>query len=192
MTPFEAYGLYVSLKNHFNSSKYDFFKYNGKSTVTRQSFDKRNDKFFFEKLAKHEDPRAFLLSNFLVNKKGWIKQLSYGEEARKNYEEWLRKQQAMDYNLKVDLSKLDEDFDSNFTVESNGHPKIIRLYMAKQVSLETLCILCDMVGCMKYWDKSMKDDPVWEELSTTIKKYLPFLHYDKEKTRQACLDTFSL
>lgn len=192
MTPFEAYALYVSMKNHFNSDKYDFFRYHGKSTVTRQSFDKRNDRFFFEKLAKHEDPQAFLLSNFLVNKKGWIKQLSYGEEAKKIYEEWLGRSQSLDYNLKVDLSRLDEDFDANFKVEPNSHPKIIKLYMAKSISLETLCSLVDMVGCMRYWDKSMQDDPVWEDLSRTIKKYLPFIRYDKEKVRQACLDIFSL
>ena len=50
MTPFEAYCEYVSLKNHFTQSGYDYFKYNGKTRLKPATFQKRKDRIFFEKL----------------------------------------------------------------------------------------------------------------------------------------------
>ena len=34
---------------------------------------------------------------------------------------------------------------------------------------------------MTYWDKKMEGDPVWDDLSTKIKKYTPFLKIDRDK-----------
>ena len=190
MTPFESYCTYIGLKQHFNTKTYDFVKYHGKVKAKRESFDKRKDRFFFEKLAKHEDPKSFLLANFLENPKGWIRQLSYGEEAKKIYEEWLKKNQSITYIVKTDISKMDEIFDDNFKVIDGQHPKIIKLYLGQDISLETLVILSNMVGCLKYWDKNLESDPIWEEISIKIKKYTPFLQYDMEKIRKICLDFF--
>ena len=50
MMPFDAYKQYLSLKNHFTKEKYDYHKYCGKSHATVQSFYKRKDRFWFEKL----------------------------------------------------------------------------------------------------------------------------------------------
>ena len=44
MNEFEAYKHYLALKLHF-SSDYDYFKYNGKTNATQQSFEKRKDRF---------------------------------------------------------------------------------------------------------------------------------------------------
>ena len=42
MEAFDAYKIYMALKAHFNSD-YDFNKYGGKTTVTKQSYLKRKD-----------------------------------------------------------------------------------------------------------------------------------------------------
>ena len=49
VTPFETYQSYLSMKNHFTNRKYDFFRYGGKSSATVTSFNKRKDKYWFEK-----------------------------------------------------------------------------------------------------------------------------------------------
>ena len=67
MTPFEAFSMYIALKNHFTQKRFDYLKYNGKSRMTQKSFDKRKDKIFFQKLAKHEDVQGFLIANFIKN-----------------------------------------------------------------------------------------------------------------------------
>ena len=48
---FNAYKLYLAVKNHFTTN-YDFFKYNGKVNAKEDSFLKRRDKFFFAKLQR--------------------------------------------------------------------------------------------------------------------------------------------
>ena len=41
MTPFECYRDYVALKSHFSRENYDYFKYNKKSRLSVESFEKR-------------------------------------------------------------------------------------------------------------------------------------------------------
>ena len=189
MTPFEVFVTYTSLRNHFNVEKYDFFKYNGKTRVNTKSFDNRKDKFFFEKLAKHIDPHNFMLSNFAANSKAWVRDIAYSEKAEEIYNEWTKKNQSLTYHIKNDLSKLHENFDSNFVV-NDTHPYILRLFLADKISLESVCVLTDAVGCYNYWAKKM-DDPIWADLSLKIRKYIPFIKYDKEKIRKLVVDYYS-
>ena len=70
---FDAYKTYLALKRHFTSD-YDYFKYNGKVRAGVESFLKRNDRFFFRKLAKKYDDKElvdFFVSNFIVSD-NWI------------------------------------------------------------------------------------------------------------------------
>ena len=52
VTPFETYQSYLSMKSHFTNRKYDFFRYGGKSRATMASFNKRKDKYWFEKTSR--------------------------------------------------------------------------------------------------------------------------------------------
>ena len=68
VTPFETYQHYLSLKNHFANPKYDFFKYGAKTSASITSFNKRRDKYWFEKTSrKYNDKEVvdFLVSNFV-------------------------------------------------------------------------------------------------------------------------------
>ena len=68
VTPFETYQHYLSLKNHFTNPKYDFFKYGAKTRSSVTSFNKRTDKYWFEKTSrKYSDKEVvdFLVSNFV-------------------------------------------------------------------------------------------------------------------------------
>ena len=72
VTPFETYQTYLSMKSHFTNRKYDFFKYGGKSRATMSSFNKRKDKYWFEKTSRKysdEEVLNFLLSNFAKKKR---------------------------------------------------------------------------------------------------------------------------
>ena len=64
--PFDAYKQYLSLKNHFTKEKYDYHKYCGKSRATVQSFYKRKDRFWFEKLARNKDDKEVVSSLYLT------------------------------------------------------------------------------------------------------------------------------
>ena len=191
MTPYEAYREYLALKSHFSNKTYDYFKYNGKlKSATIDSYEKRRDKLFFMKLAKHKDPINFLVANFVENDRTWIGNIAYNEEAEKRYYNWLKKNQSLTYIFTSDLSKLDDNFDSNFLVEDNSHPNVLKLYLSNEISIETLVILTDLVRCISYWNKSMSDDPIWNDVLLKIKKYKPFIKYDKEKMKKIIIDKF--
>ncbi len=73
VTPFETYQTYLSMKSHFTNRKYDFFKYfkyGGKSRATVTAFNRRKDKYWFEKTSrKYSDDQIvdFLLANFVTS-----------------------------------------------------------------------------------------------------------------------------
>jgi hypothetical protein len=47
-----------------------------------------------------------------------------------------------------------------------------------------MVILDIILGYTKRFDKHMESDPVWETVSTKIKKYRPFLNINENKCKQ--------
>jgi hypothetical protein len=182
MSGFEAYKEYVALKNHFTKPHYDYVKYNGHSRVKSDSFNKRKDKIFFEKLAKHPDIHGFLLANLSSNAKSWIRDLAYSDEADRCYKNWLNRNQSLTYNYKNDFKKIVEE------PKQEGHPAAMRLYLGGEISLESLCIFVDVGKILETWDSKLEYDPVWEDLRMKIVKYTPFVKYDQSNIKKIMID----
>ena len=188
VTPFETYQTYLSMKSHFTNRKYDFFKYGGKSRATMSSFNKRKDKYWFEKTSRKysdEEVLNFLLSNFVntdTPQNLWIGEIINSGE--RTYAEWMRRRQSLTYIFKEQSKKLlsENDLETLFDC-SRGHPLLLRRYLGGEISLETLTILEKVFSFVKNFDKKLSD-PVWESVSLKIKKYTPFIninvfHYKK-------------
>ena len=71
--------------------------------------------------------------------------------------------------------------DDYFKPIDGGWPALITKLMHNKISLETVCILIDIVGCMPRWEKQITDDIIWPTWHRLIKRYTPFIQYDKEK-----------
>lgn len=190
-TAFECYKEYLALKNHFSRPDYDYFKYNGKIKSNLDSFEKRKDKLFFQKLAKHPDVHNFLVANLSENEKHWIRDLAYSEDAEKTYRNWLKKQQSLTYIFKQELSKLDDNFNNNFNCKSNEHPLLLKKFLGNEISLETLRLLLEFTGAKKHWNSKMQYDLVYDMIRAKVEKYSPFIKADKEKLKKIVLDYFS-
>tara|TARA_R100001082_G_scaffold25213_1_gene12408 strand:- start:412 stop:1008 length:597 start_codon:yes stop_codon:yes gene_type:complete len=180
VTPFETYQTYLSMKSHFTNRKYDFFKYGGKSRATMTSFNKRKDKYWFEKTSrKYSDKEIlnFLLANFVNTDNPqnlWIGEIINSGE--RNYAEWMRRKQSLTYLFKEQLNELLLDKNLNEVFDcSKGHPPLLKKYLGGEISLETLTILEKVFSFRKNFDKKL-DDPVWESVSLKIKKYIPFIN----------------
>jgi hypothetical protein len=52
--------------------------------------------------------------------------------------------------------------------------------MEENVTIETLCILQDIMGFFRLW-KNIDDDIIWPIWKQKCEKYLPFIDYDKNK-----------
>ena len=180
VTPFETYQTYLSMKSHFTNRKYDFFKYGGKSRATMTSFNKRKDKYWFEKTSRKysdEEVLNFLLANFVnadTPQNLWIGEIINSGE--RTYAEWMRRKQSMTYIFKEQSEKLlsETDLEKLFNC-SKGHPLVLKRYLGGEISLETLMILEKVFSFAKDFDRNL-DDPVWETVSLKIEKYIPFLN----------------
>ena len=180
VTPFETYRTYLSMKSHFTNPKFDFFKYGGKSRATISSFNKRKDKYWFEKTSrKYSDQQVldFLLSNFVIadNPQNlWIGEIINSGE--RNYADWMRRKQSLTYLFKEQSEKLlsENELETVFDC-SKGHPVILKRYLGGEISLETLTILEKVFSFVKDFDTKLTD-PVWETVSLKIRKYITFIN----------------
>jgi len=168
------------MKSHFTNPKFDFFKYGGKSRATITSFNKRKDKYWFEKTSrKYSDQEIvdFLLSNFATTDNPqnlWIGEIINSGE--RNYSQWMKRNQSLTYLFKEQSNELLLENNLNEVFDcSKGHPIILKKYLGGEISLETLTILEKVFSFVKNFDKKLTD-PVWESVSLKIKKYNPFLN----------------
>ena len=180
VTPFETYQSYLSMKSHFTNRKYDFFRYGGKSRATMASFNKRKDKYWFEKTSrKYSDDEIvnFLLANFVTTdnpKNLWIGEIINSGE--RTYSDWMRRQQSMSYMFKEQSNELLGNHNLDKILEcKRGHPIILKRFLGGDISLETFVIFDIIFQFSEMFDKKLKD-PVWETVSLKIKKYKPFLN----------------
>ena len=154
VTPFETYQHYLSLKNHFTNPKYDFFKYGAKTRASVTSFNKRKDKYWFEKTSrKYSDEEVvdFLVSNFSAAENPqnlWIGEIINSGE--RTYAEWMRRRQSSTYLFKEQSNELlsENELESLFDC-SKGHPRIFKAYLGQKLSLEKLRDLGQDFGIFK-------------------------------------------
>lgn len=192
-TGFAAFTMYNSLKLHFTSSSYDYFKYHGKTNVSTVTFLKRKDKYAFYKLSRKyslEELKNFYIANFIQGNGDWVGDLI--QNGDDNYTKWKKTQESLTYTFENDTIYLFDSvdgaefwsMDDYFKCIDGGWPMLITKLMQNKLSLETVCILVDILGCMPRWEKEITDDLIWPTQQRMIKKYTPFIQYDKKKYTQ--------
>jgi hypothetical protein len=188
VVPFDAYKCYLSLKNHFTKDSYDYFKYCGKSRATVQSFYKRKDRMWFEKISRQKSDQEvidFFVANFVScpdPETLWIGEMMKEGEGR--YQNWQKKLQSLSYVFKEESQSLFEEnkFEDVFKC-STVHPVLLKKFLSGKVSLETMVLFDKIFAYSKNFDKKLQD-PVWQTVSRRIKKYNPFLNIDVFRFRR--------
>ena len=187
---FAAYALWNALKLHFTSESYDYFKYNGKTNVSKQTFTTNKSKYQFYKLSRKYDLdelKNFYVANFIQGKGDWVGDLL--QDGDENYTKWQKTQQSLTYTFENDIMYMFDSvdgaefwhIDDYFKPIDGGWPMLITKMMHDKISLETVCILVDILGCMPKWEKQITEDIIWPTHRRIIKKYTPFIPYDKVK-----------
>lgn len=189
MNAYEAYIKYLAIKQHFTIDGYDYFKYNGKVNASVNAFEVRKDKYFFHKLSKRDDLEGFLVCNMLEDTNRWVGDLlsDKGEEA---YSAYKKRKESLSYLFKEELSKLNEDLNSNFECVDGQQPFIVKQYNRKNLSLDTLVIVNDVLRFSKYIDKNCQDTILWPAIKKRMDKYKPFMSYDKVKMKKILKEKF--
>ena len=182
MMPFDAYKCYLSLKNHFTKDNYDYHKYCGKSRASLQSFYKRKDRMWFEKVSRQKTDKEvvdFFVANFVScpdPETLWIGEIM--KEGEDRYQNWQKKNQSLSYFFKEESQSLFEEnkFEDVFNC-SKGHPPVLKKFLSGKISIETMVIYDKIFLFGQKFDKKL-NDPVWQTVSRRIRKYHPFLNID--------------
>ena len=183
---FDSYQLYLGVKLHFNSESYDFVKYNGKVKADLPSFLKRNDRFHFGKLARlyKSELLDFYVANLSLKDK-WVGDL-LDNESKKVYLEWNKRNQRLTYQFEQDVTKLLEkkSIQEVLTVTKGQHPYLLKQFLGKKISLETMCILDEITDYSKKWNTLITETLIYPETINKINKYKAFISFNKNTYKQ--------
>ena len=186
---FNLYVKYLALKKHFTTDGYDYHKYRGKIRAKFETYRTRNDVFFFHKLSQKDDPINLMLANVLVNPNVWIRTI-VEQEGEDRYLEWKKKIESLSYMFKNDLSKLDDNYQSNFVSVEGQHPYIMTLYLQKQITLETFTIITHLANIFPYWEENIVDKFIARDIIRLSRKYRPFLEINEKKFKEILRNRF--
>jgi hypothetical protein len=179
MDSYQVYRLYLSLRLHFTRPDFDITKSRKGVKVSREAFLKRKDLFALRKLAETKTKTEiidFLVANFVSgNQWGGV----FDAEANEVYAEWQTRMQKLGYTFKQDIQTLYADGDP-FEVINGQHPTVLKLYLGKKISLESIAILAK-IGIIDNTDySSLSNDFIWNDFAHLVKKYKPFVKIDKD------------
>ena len=196
---FDVYRTYLAFKQHFSNPNFDFFQYDGKVRAKETTYQQRSDFYFFETLARKltkQEIHEYMLASFVSSEdpsKVWI---GYIKRSGKDcWLAWQKQHSSLRYVVEQDLNAVVEymeakrySFNDIFKT-LGGHPPLLKLFINKRISLETLVILDMILGYIIQWDSCLRD-PLWEQLSFKIKKYKPFLCINTMKYRPLIKEAF--
>jgi hypothetical protein len=189
MDGFKAYKYYMAVKLHFTSKKYNVFETRGQVKGTRDTFNSRNDRYIFEKLANRysqdKDIIQFFVSNFAYGNDTAI----YGNsEAEELYAEWQKRKQSITKVFIDDLANVMNfcdihkfNTDGIFKSSDGDLPVLTSMFLSGKITIETLRMIDDIEPFVKSWE----DDPmiaiVLGDNLLRIEKLKGFVKYDSDK-----------
>lgn len=192
MGGFKAFKYFQAIKLHFTSERYDVFEMNGRVTGTRASFEKRNDRGLFEKLAKKFDTDRELIQFLAANFAYGHRNVVYSVESDEYYKLWMRRKESITQVFKNDLNSIISHLEKSnisgealFSIE-NGMPELLNMYIGGHVSLETMVILQNFDDYLSKWEPIIM---LWHDHFLVIRKSNRFVKFKKDKL-QSIYDNF--
>ena len=180
---YDAYILWLAVKQHFSRPSYDFFKYCGKVNAPRATFEKRNDRKFFYRLSTvyKKELRDFYVSIYAQdgNLDVWAGEF-LEDKYKEGYIQWKKRKESLKRTFQQDvktIAQIMESSDLSFKdvlVSRNGNlPAIVQLER-EHICPETLVIVNRMTN---FLDKYCVH-PLWEDVNLRLTKYNRFVKVD--------------
>lgn len=189
---FAAFAMFHALKLHFSGDSYDYVKYNGKTNVSKVSFSSRKDKFTFYRLSRKFnllELKDYYVANFIAEDVQWVGDI-IGPNGEDNYKKWQKRTQSLTKVFEDDIIHLFEASSNCLHVDNGNYPYLLVQLMQGKVSLETVCIMNDIMNFLPMWKKKILDDIVWPMWCRRIVKYKPFIVFDKNKLKTVLRESY--
>lgn len=183
MNAYKAYKYYIALKAHFDSWSYDAIKYKLKSSASEESFVKRNDVLIFESISNKygEAVGQYYIANFVQRVDRFLYDPLLSDRV---YVDWQRRKSQKNRLVRQEILDLPYDNFEDIIATGRQTPILLREYLTKNVSPETLIILDSHYKFLDRWKVDMISDSVWGAVGITLCKYRSFVTFDKDMLSQ--------
>ena len=196
MDGYQTYQIYQSLKLHFTSD-YDAVKYNYRTAVKRDTFERRRDRYFFEKLSRRFNKEKlihYFTSNLIQNPSVWI-----GDMSDEIYNAYIARYDKLTYMLSQDMNLMSDkeySFDQLCTTSDDNTTNVfLESLRSGEIHLESVVLVDIMVNFLNRL-KSDLSDPLGinKDLIDLLLKYKlimlqsPLPH---NKLKEKVLNTFT-
>lgn len=193
-----VYSTYLAAKQHFNG-RYDVVKYNWVMRVSDAAYQKRRDKYFFEKLSDKytlKELTLIFISNLVANQDAWIGEIS-DADALVFYRQYIGRLKTIKtsfeddiknlyyFSKKVEVNSLNELFEYN---PKAGTSYIFKLLQSNIISFETFILLDSFLNIIDKHDEQT-NDLVWSKYSTKLSAYKKILIVDSAEARKTFIET---
>jgi len=188
MTGYDAFLMYQGIKLHFTNEAYDYFRYKKTYKCKLETFEKRRDKYSFQKLSRKfstaDELEFFIAAVFLSHPKTWVGELN-GDAMHEAYLQRRKKKEALEYVTIEDLEKVGiktlDDLKRSLQIEEeDGYPPLFRHVMRYEINVETLIAIDALTGCLELWSKQIHDTIIFPKWKMRMQRYLPFMSVDKK------------
>jgi len=183
MTGYEAYKLYIPVKLHFTVESFDLFETPRVKHTGVDYYNKRSDKFLFEKLAKKfKQPRdcvRYYVANFSYGCKNFLYDPVSGSE---NYLKWVSKSQAITQVFKDDLNLISSGALEGSIKVNESYDDLFLLYINGNISHETLVILNSFNGMFSRWNNP-SFTMIWNDELLRLRKSSRFVKFNPDKIK---------
>jgi hypothetical protein len=188
---FQTYKYFMAIKLHLTTDRYDVFKSDGRVHGSRVTFDKRNDRFLFEKIGRKFNQPRELIEYFVSNVAYGNTNVIYSTESDEQYDTWIKRKESRTYTFKQQLEFIKnylEDnqlsFENLFDIHNNV-PELLKLYVGGHIHLETMVMIDDMENFLPKWKSLVM---LWGDQLRILNKIKKFVKYDKSKIESIYLE----
>jgi hypothetical protein len=155
--------------------------------VSVTAFENRKDKYHFYKLSRKysdkQDLTDFIVANLMVSERLWVGDLLC-EDADVRYKARKKTLQSLSYVFENDCKLIFDDckLNPNEVLKTDGdYPVLLTKALRKEIAIETLVILNNILNFFPMWDKKITDTIRWPNFRRKCEKYAAFLQGDVVK-----------
>lgn len=168
LAPFQIFQIYHGVFLHYTTT-YDYQKYQGKTSYTEETFNRRPDKYAYHNLSREfKDQNADFVEYYFswefYQREKWVSVKNIIEDQARFQLEWLNYGKRHLDNFAKDMSKLEND-----TAAS-----LFEKLQYGDVHYHTLLILNKYTNIIDIMNESLVGQPLWDFKYKKLKKFRPF------------------
>ncbi len=181
MTPFSLYRLYLSIRLHFSSERYDAIESKGRVRCSEESFSSRNNMVTTFKILSNQikDPQSavqFFFANELYSTPVFETTV-----ALSSYKTWLKHKEMLTQLVLDDIDILEQhgELDDAFSGEV---PVAVKLMNRGEIHIESLVAINKIIGFTQW--SNWKENLCFPKLALKLNKAGKFVRFNEERVKR--------